>query len=250
MNTELPEALRALAERTPPPAAPVEELVRRGRRTRRTRAAALGGAVVAASVAVTGVALVPDAPDTVAPPALISSSDPVTTFKVNATYTLNQKGRTPHVERYVGAFDSAHHTGYLRGTQEVRLFGKDGYVKRGKWKKVNDLFDAVTRGTLSPADLNADSRAVLRALGGKVVRVNATTFTVTAPARPVAAGLAAGKRIEATLVLDPATKRLKKITQTTVLTGPEPAIADRTPVHFVAEIELSAYGTPVVLPNS
>ncbi|MGI5168047.1 hypothetical protein ACQEU3_27250 [Spirillospora sp. CA-253888] len=249
MNTELPEALRGLAERTPPPAAPVEALLKRGRRARRTRAAALGGAVVAATVAVTGVALVPDSPDTVAPPALSSSSAPVTTFAVKATFTLHQRGRADHVERYEGAFDSARRVGYLRGPRQLRFHGKDGHVKRNTWTAVNDLFDATSRGTLSLVDLSADAQAVMRRLGGEITRVDGTTFRVTAPARRVAAGLPSGKQITATLVLDPATKRLKRITQTTVITGPEPDIADKEPVKFTADMQLSNYGAPVVLPT-
>ncbi|MFC9977144.1 hypothetical protein ACFVH6_40220 [Spirillospora sp. NPDC127200] len=250
MNTDLPEALRALAERTPPPAAPVEALVKRGRRARRARAAALGGAAITATAAaVTGVALVPDSPDTVAPRALSSSGAPITTFELKATFTLHQRGRADHVERYEGAFDSARRVGYLRGPRQLRFYGKDGHVKRNAWTAVNDLFDATSRGTLSPVDLSADAQAVMRKLGGEITRVDGTTFKVTAPARRVAAGLPSGKQITATLVLDPATKRLKRITQTTVLTGPEPDIADKEPVKFTADMHLSNYGTPVTPPG-
>ncbi|MFI6520259.1 hypothetical protein ACIBF1_32240 [Spirillospora sp. NPDC050679] len=251
MNTELPEALRALAERTPPPAAPVEALVKRGRRARRARrAAALGGAAITTTaVAVTGVALVPGSPATVAPPALSSSGAPVTTFKVKATFTLHQRGRADHVERYEGAFDSARRVGYLRGPRQLRFYGEDGQVKRNTWTAVNDLFDATSRGTLSPADLSADAQAVMRKLGGEITRVDGTTFEVRAPARRVAAGLPSGKQITATLVLDPATKRLERITQTTVLTGPEPDIADKEPVKFTADMQLSDYGAPVTPPG-
>lgn len=147
-------ALRDLADRQTVPAAPVEQVLRRGRRAKRVRAAGLTAVGAAAAAVVAGaLGIGGAAPPEPAPGVAVSSEAVLTptmrlaaaadrtarnTFRLKWTYVISQRGGADAKEIYVGAFDPVHRRGYLNGPvsgMTQRFIGDDAYVWRGKWQK-------------------------------------------------------------------------------------------------------------------
>jgi hypothetical protein len=250
MTDKLAEALRT-GPATPPPPAPVETLVRRGKRAKRIRTVTLAGLgagclalAVTAGLAVAGDQSQPQPPPQRLTP--LTNAAAHTTFRLNVTFTLIQKGRRDQPDSYEGAFDATARKGYLRAAGvEYRFIGDTVYLQRGGWRKDANGLTFLTRGTVDPVDLAVNAAHPLRPFQnlGKVGRAADGTYRFTiAPARSM--GSPAGLTVSGSLVLAP-DGRLQKVVQSTVIKSQNLKIADRMPVHFTSTTVLSDYGVPV-----
>lgn len=269
LEDRIATGLHSLADRPHPPA-PVDDLVTRGRRAKRHRRTAFGVTTTAGVVATatagtlvfaggTGPAPRPGPMTEEVTLASAVATTTSTTFKVQATFTLRQRGTRDHVETYRGAFDAPHDRGYLRGPLaepkhiELRFIGDETFLWRGKWQKVENGFGGLARGTLVPGELTTDPIGMLKRLSsaGKVGLVSRSgqgpdavaTYSFSYAPAPVGNGSPTGARITGRVIV--AGKHVRRVEQSTTVKNADPDIADKNPVRFSSVIELSGYGAPV-----
>ncbi|GAA4637729.1 hypothetical protein GCM10023196_092710 [Actinoallomurus vinaceus] len=266
---ELSTALRSLAGLDGDSAAPVAELIERGRRAERKRragivTAASGVAAVTAITVGVGVLSSSSSPGggshvTASPqPALqlVSAAESTsrTSYRVAITYTVSQAKRKDYAEHYQGAFDPVAHRGYLRmktapaRTMEFRYIGNDAYVQRGaRWKRIDPAGTiGAPRGALPMGEiLTAGPKPLLKTLAtvGTVTRTGTGRYTFAYVGKKSAGGEPGGNKVTGTVVV--ADQKIKQITMQTTLVGPDPKIADRDPVTRAMVIDFSGYGSPV-----
>ncbi|GAB3990586.1 hypothetical protein GCM10029978_118860 [Actinoallomurus acanthiterrae] len=266
---ELSTALRSLAGQDGDSAAPVAELIERGRREERKRRARIVTAAsgVAAVTAITvGMGLLSNGSSPGDGSHGTASSQPTlqlaaaaestsrTSYQVAITYTVSQAKRKDRPEHYQGAFDPVAHRGYLRmkiapaRSMEFRFIGDEAYVQRGaKWTRL-DAAGAIVgpRGALPLTEiLTSGPKSLLKALdaAGSVTRAGNGRYMFAYVGKKSAGGEPGGNKVTGTVVV--AGQKVKQITTQTTLVGPDPKIADRDPVTRTMVIDFSGYGSPV-----
>lgn len=243
MSDRLIEALRA-SPAAPP--APIETLVRRGRKAKRARTATYTGLGAGALALAVAAGLTVPGNDGQTQRAAPMTSAGTSTFRLKVTFELMQKGKRDEPEVWEGAFDAKARKGYLRAHgMEYRFIGDKVYLQRTGWRLDKNGLTFLTRGTIDPVELAYNADHPLRPFQkrGKIGPTTGGTYGF-AIAADKSTGSPAGKTVDGTLILGPG-GRAQKVVQNTVITSPEPEIADRVPVHFTSTVEFSGYGTAV-----
>lgn len=184
-----------------------------------------------------------------------------TTFRVGVAYTVAPEGGPERTIAFAGAYDPVHDRGYLNFVggpgPEIRVFGEDLYLLRGRWVRVPA--DRLARmigiaGGRSGIPLDVMTAhpekllAQLRSLGdvthaGQSGGIDTYRYTFKVPAN----GSVAAHSVTGEVQVNARTNLIVAVAQQATVTSTKPGVADPEPVTVRTKVTFSDFGIPVTV---